>query len=69
MPRRKQEPLFSGFINIIEGQWRLYSTQLNITKDQQLQLIDSISYEQIYMPIGSQWVIKHTGELFIWQFF
>ncbi|NCW12027.1 MAG: carboxypeptidase-like regulatory domain-containing protein [Chitinophagia bacterium] len=69
MPRRKQEPLFSGFINIIEGQWRLYSTQLNITKDQQLQLIDSISYEQIYMPIGSQWVIKQQVNYLSGNFF
>lgn len=72
-PRRKQEPLFAGFINIIEGQWRLYSTQLQITKDQQLQIIDSISYEQIYMPIGSQWVIKQqvsnlSGKFFSFKF-
>ena len=72
-PRRKQEPLFAGFINIIEGQWRLYSTQLQITKDQQLQLIDTISYDQIYMPIGSQWVIKQqvsnlSGKFFSFKF-
>lgn len=68
-PRRKQEPLFSGYINIIEGEWRLYSTQLNITKDQQLQLIDSISYEQIYMPIGTQWVIKQQVNYLSGSFF
>jgi len=68
-PRRKQEPLFTGFINIIEGQWRLYSTQLQITKDQQLQLLDTVSYEQIYMPIGPHWVIKQQVSNLSGQFF
>ena len=57
-PKRKQEPLFTGFITIIEGRWCIHSVQLSLLKDQQLQLVDTVSYEQIYMPVGDQWVVK-----------
>ena len=57
-PRRKQEPLFNGFITIIEGRWCIHSVQLNLFKEQQLQLVDTVSYEQIYTQINNQWVVK-----------
>lgn len=57
-PKRKQEPLFTGFITIIEGRWCIHSVQLNLLKEQQLQLVDTVSYEQIYTPINNQWVVK-----------
>ena len=57
-PKRKQEPLFTGYITIIEGRWCIHSVQLNLLKEQQLQLVDTVSYEQIYMPINNQWVVK-----------
>jgi hypothetical protein len=31
-PRRNYEPLFSGVINITEGDWRIHSTDLFLTK-------------------------------------
>lgn len=57
-PRRKQEPLFTGYITIIDGRWNIHSVQLNLVKEQQLQLVDTVSYEQIYMQINNQWVVK-----------
>ncbi len=57
-PRRKQEPLFTGYITIIDGRWNIHSVQLNLIKEQQLQLVDTVSYEQIYMQINNQWVVK-----------
>ena len=57
-PKRKQEPLFTGFITIIDGRWCIHSVQLNLLKEQQLQLVDTVSYEQIYTPINNQWVVK-----------
>ena len=57
-PKRKQEPLFNGFITIVDGRWCIHSVQLNLVKEQQLQLVDTVSYDQIYMQIDNQWVVK-----------
>ena len=72
-PKRKQEPLFTGFITIIDGLWCIHSVNLKLLKEQQLQLVDTISYEQIYMPISNQWVLKQqvsniAGNLFSFKF-
>ena len=73
-PKRKQEPLFTGFITIIDGQWCIHSVQLNLLKEQQLQLVDTVSYEQIYTPIDNQWVVKQqvsniAGSFFGFKFY
>ncbi|MBN8837806.1 MAG: carboxypeptidase-like regulatory domain-containing protein [Sphingobacteriia bacterium] len=58
IPKRKYEPLFSGYMNIIEDEWRIYSLQLNVFKEQQMQLLDTLTIEQLYMPLKNTWVIK-----------
>jgi hypothetical protein len=73
-PRRKQEPLFTGYITIIDGRWNIHSVQLNLVKEQQLQLVDTVSYEQIYMQINNQWVVKQqvsnvAGSFFGFKFY
>lgn len=58
-PRRLYEPLFSGYINITEGDWRIHSLQLQLTKTSQMELIDSLKIEQLYVPFNNDvWVIK-----------
>ncbi|MFM7646338.1 MAG: DUF5686 and carboxypeptidase regulatory-like domain-containing protein [Sphingomonadales bacterium] len=47
-PRRKMEPLFSGEITIVEDDWQLYSTDLLITRQQQLELLDTLRLVQLY---------------------
>lgn len=51
-PRRKFEPLFSGIINITEGDWRIHSLDLLVTKESQLQIMDSMTIKQIHVPVG-----------------
>jgi hypothetical protein len=59
IPRRRYEPLFSGYINIVEGDWRIHSLQLKLTKASQMELIDSLKIEQLYVPYNNDvWVIK-----------
>ena len=57
-PKRKWEPLFSGHINIIEDEWRLHSLQLLLTKESQMDLLDSLRLEQLYVPAEDKWVVK-----------
>lgn len=58
IPKRKYEPLFSGYITIIENEWRLQSVQLTILKEQQMQLLDTLVLEQLFVPMKDTWVIK-----------
>jgi Family of unknown function (DUF5686)/CarboxypepD_reg-like domain len=51
IPKRRFEPLFSGTINITEGDWRIHSLDLMLTKEYQLEIVDSLTIKQIHMAI------------------
>lgn len=68
-PKRKLEPLFTGYITIAEGQWDIHSVQLTLLKNQQLQLIDTFNIDQLYMPINNTWVLKQQINQVAGQFF
>jgi hypothetical protein len=57
-PKRKFEPLFSGYINIVEDEWRIHSLQLQLTKESRMEWIDTLRLEQLYVPSANQWVLK-----------
>ena len=60
MPRRNYEPLFSGVINITEGDWHIHSVDLLLTKKSQLELIDTLQITQFHVPVnGEAWRIKN----------
>jgi hypothetical protein len=52
-PRRKYEPLFSGYIFITDGDWRIHSTNLILTRDYQLEIMDTLQIRQIHVPVDS----------------
>ena len=52
IPRRKFEPLFTGTINITDGDWRIHSLDLYLVKESQLEIIDTLSIRQIHVPIS-----------------
>jgi hypothetical protein len=58
IPKRKYEPLFNGHINIIEDEWRIQSVQLVLYKENQMQFVDTLMVEQLYVPLGRTWIIK-----------
>lgn len=59
IPKRKYEPLFSGYINITENDWRIHSLQLLLTKESQMELVDTLRIDQLYVPFENDiWVIK-----------
>jgi hypothetical protein len=58
MPRRKNEPLFSGTILITEDDWRIHSTDLMVTKENQLELLDTLRVTQSHHAVtGDTWRI------------
>jgi hypothetical protein len=59
-PRRNYEPLFTGTINITEGDWRIHSFDLTVTKTSQLEILDSLQLTQIHVPVGNGiWRVKN----------
>ena len=51
IPRRGHDPTFSGHIYIIEDSWRLHSLNLLLTKEHQIEFVDSLSVRQVLAPI------------------
>ncbi|QEC42416.1 DUF5686 and carboxypeptidase regulatory-like domain-containing protein [Pseudobacter ginsenosidimutans] len=59
IPRRKYEPLFAGTINITEGDWRIHSLELTLTKQSQLEILDTMVIRQIHVPVAKDiWQTK-----------
>jgi len=59
-PKRKYEPLFSGYINIVEHEWRIHSLKLQLTKASQMEFLDTLTLEQMYVPYNdSLWVLHN----------
>ncbi|MFI5129578.1 MAG: DUF5686 and carboxypeptidase regulatory-like domain-containing protein, partial [Chitinophagales bacterium] len=60
IPKRKNEPLFSGTIQIMEDDWRIYSLDLQTTRDYSLELIDTLRIRQIHSFIAPDiWKTKN----------
>ncbi|MFY0255827.1 DUF5686 family protein [Chitinophaga sp. 30R24] len=59
IPRRKHEPLFCGYIFITNNGWRIHSTDLYLTSDYQLELMDTLEIRQTHVPVTSDvWRVK-----------
>jgi hypothetical protein len=50
-PKRKNEPLFDGYIQIVDGEWRIHSLELTTTNEYQLELIDTLRITQMQAPV------------------
>lgn len=60
IPKRAYEPLFSGTINITEGDWRIFSSRLLVTAESQLQILDSLEITQIHTHVlRDVWRVKN----------
>ncbi len=60
IPKKKYQPVFAGYINITENDWRIHSVHLQLTKESEMELIDTLRIDQLYVPLGNEvWVIKN----------
>jgi hypothetical protein len=50
-PRRTNDPAFRGIIYILEDSWRIYSTDLYLTKNAGINFIDTLSINQQFTKI------------------
>lgn len=51
IPKRKNDPAFAGIIYIMEDSWRIHSTDLYLTKDAQVEYVDTLYINQIFLPV------------------
>lgn len=51
IPCRKYEPLFSGKIEIVEGDWRIHGLDLLLVRSSQLQVLDTLEIKQLHAPV------------------
>jgi len=58
VPKHTFDPVFNGYIYIIDGDWRLYGADLMLTKkDNGINLVDTIRVSQEYVPVAdSVWL-------------
>jgi len=60
IPRRKFEPLFSGYIDIVEDEWRIHSVKLELTKSAQMEILDTLRVEQLYRSYDKdRWFVSN----------
>lgn len=57
-PLRPSDPVFEGFIYIMDESWRIHSLDLTITRAHQLEIMDRLNIHQIFAPVANQyWMI------------
>ncbi len=74
LPKRSTDPVFRGHIYIIENSWRIHSSDLLITKQANINFVDTLNIRQQYIPVNSRvWLpssIRYdfTGGIFGFRF-
>jgi len=75
IPKRKNEAVYQGNIYVVEGDWRIYSVDLYLTKkDANINLVDTLNISQQYIPItDSIWLptsslFNFSGDVFNFKF-
>ncbi len=61
IPKRRTDPVFSGFIYIVDGSWRIHSLELNLDKNAQIDYVDDMHIVQQYAPAPGNpnvWLIQ-----------
>lgn len=48
LPKRVTDPVFDGYIYIIEDQWRIHSLDVLLTKSRGVEFVDSLTLHQVY---------------------
>ncbi len=71
MPKRKSDPVFSGYIFIQDSTWRIHSTDLYLTKDSQIQFVDTLRVNQVFIPANKEediWLQGSVTFKFVFSF-
>lgn len=67
-PKRKTDPVFTGYLYIVEDEWNVHSADLKLTKSTNVEYVDSVYFKQnfslvndtVFMPISVNLDIHYT---------
>lgn len=74
LPKRNADPVFRGIIYILENSWRIHSSDLYITRQANINIVDTLTIKQQFIPVSAGvWMpssIRYdfTGGLFGFRF-
>jgi len=54
VPKRMNDPVFTGYIYIVEDSWRIYSVDLAVVKNPNINILDSLGISQQYIPVNAK---------------
>ena len=58
IPRVKGAPVYNGFIYIQENTWRIHSIDFYLTRESNIEFLDTLRIEQVYIPVNNEvWMI------------
>jgi hypothetical protein len=61
IPARKGDPLFQGFIYIASNDYQIYGSELMLTKDAQIQMVDTVNLLQETVLINPDYALEKTN--------
>ncbi|MFA0961096.1 DUF5686 and carboxypeptidase regulatory-like domain-containing protein [Roseivirga sp. BDSF3-8] len=70
IPKRQHDPVFRGHIYIVEDLWRIHSTDLQLTKESQVEFVDTLNINQVFAPIeDNAWMVLSQSFTFNFKIF
>lgn len=66
MGKRKADPVFNGHIYIVDGSWRIHSVDLMITKDANVEFVDSVNIQKTLAPANDSLWTTITQKLHLY---
>lgn len=52
LPKRKYDPAYRGYIYIVEDSWRIHSADFTMSKESNINLLDSLNINQQFVSVG-----------------
>lgn len=68
IPKRKNDPCFTGIIYIQEDAWRLTGIDLFITQAQKINFVDTLSIKQLHAPVAEDSIWMPVNHNFSFSF-
>ncbi|MBL0032059.1 MAG: carboxypeptidase-like regulatory domain-containing protein [Bacteroidetes bacterium] len=63
IPKRRSDPVFTGTIYIADDDWYINSADLFITKDQQMEFVDTFRMRETFMTIDGDKILPFNHQL------
>lgn len=62
-PKRRFEPLFEGYVYVIDDKWIFSAVALTLTRESGIDILDTLTLQQTYRPYGNTdiWIIQNQA--------